>query len=61
MFIGIEVVLLHVAGRHETRRGYSPIDTRISITMGIGALVSFTVFKLATVVLFVFRWTYIAP
>ena len=61
VFIGIEVVLLHVAGRHETRRGYSPIDTRTSITMGIGALVFFTVFKLATMVLIVFLRTYIAP
>jgi sterol desaturase/sphingolipid hydroxylase (fatty acid hydroxylase superfamily) len=61
VFVGIEVVLLGVAERHETRRGYSPIDTRISITMGLGALVFFTVFKLATMVLFVFLWTYIAP
>ena len=29
--------------------------------MGIGALVFFTVFKLATMVLFVFLWTYVAP
>ena len=61
VFIGIEVVLLRVAGRHETLRGYSPIDTRTSITMGIGALVFFTVFKLATMVLIVFLRTYIAP
>jgi hypothetical protein len=29
--------------------------------MGLGALVFFTVFKLATMVLFVFLWKYIAP
>ncbi len=60
VFIGIEVVLLRVACHHEARKSYSSIDTRTSITMGIGALVFFAVFKLATMVLFVFLWTYVA-
>ena len=47
VLIGIEVALLPVAGHHEARKGYSSIDT--------------AVFKLATMVLFVFLWTYVAP
>ena len=46
VIIGIEVALLRVAGHHEARKGYSSIDT--------------AVFKLATMVLFVFLWTYVA-
>ena len=61
VFIAIEALLLRAAGPHETRRGYSPIDTRTSITMGLGALVFFGVFKLVTMVFFVFLSTYLAP
>lgn len=61
LFIALEALLLRAAGRHERRRGYSSIDTRTSLAMGVGALVFFGVFKLATMVLFVFLWTYLAP
>ena len=60
-FIGIEAALLRVAGDHETRTGYSAIDTRTSVSMGLGALVFATVAKLATMVLFVVMSTYAAP
>ncbi len=60
-FIGIEAALLRVAGGHETRTGYSAIDTRTSVSMGLGALVFATVAKLATMVLFVVMSTYAAP
>jgi len=61
VFIAIEVVLLRVAGEHETRGGYSAVDTRTSLTMGMGALVFMTLFKFLTMVLFVIMWTYLAP
>ncbi len=60
-FIGIEAALLRVTGDHETRTGYSAIDTRTSVSMGLGALVFATVAKLATMVLFVVMSTYAAP
>ncbi|MFE3025943.1 sterol desaturase family protein [Nocardia tengchongensis] len=46
---------------HEQGTGYLAVDTRTSISMGAGSLVSSLVFKLATLVLFVFLWEYVAP
>ncbi len=60
-FIVLEVILLRVGAHHEPGTGYSGIDTRTSLTMGVGSLVSSLVFKLGTLVLFVFLWTYVAP
>ncbi|ORV16479.1 sterol desaturase family protein [Mycobacterium celatum] len=60
-FIAIEVVLLRVAGHHETRTGYSKIDTRTSLSMGMGALVIAGVFKFAVLVVLGVLWTCVAP
>lgn len=41
--------------------GYLARDTRTSLSMGVGSLVSSAIFKAGSLVLFVFLWTYIAP
>ena len=59
--IAIEVAFFAREVRQERGKGYLAIDTRTSLTMGLGALVFMTVFKLATLVLFVFLWVHLAP
>ncbi|WP_067692481.1 sterol desaturase family protein [Nocardia jejuensis] len=46
---------------HEKTTGYLAKDTRTSLSMGVGSLVSSLIFKLATLVVFVFLWEYVAP
>lgn len=41
--------------------GYLAIDSRTSLTMGMGAMVFMVGFKMATLVLFTFLWVYVAP
>lgn len=60
LFVGIEAFLL----RHEQRqdlRGYSAIDTRTSVSMGVVSLLFTAVFKAATLILLVFLHQYVAP
>ena len=45
----------------EKTSGYLGKDTRTSLSMGLGAIVSMLVFKLASLVVFVFLWAYVAP
>ncbi|MBO0853819.1 MAG: sterol desaturase family protein [Nocardia sp.] len=45
----------------EVRTGYMARDARTSVSMGLGSIVSTMVLKAATLVLFVFLWTYLAP
>ncbi|MDF0532311.1 sterol desaturase family protein [Tsukamurella sp. 8F] len=62
--IAIEAGFYAYDARHEADahgRGYSGIDTRTSLSMGMGALVFMTGFKLLTLVLFVFLWVRFAP
>ncbi len=56
----VAVEALTLRDRDETT-GYEPRDTRTSVSMGMGSLVSSALFKAATLVLFVFLWTYLAP
>ncbi len=58
--IAIEALVLSHHDRDE-RTGYLAKDTRASISMGLGSLVFSALFKLATLVVFVFLWTYVAP
>ncbi|MFD8102566.1 sterol desaturase family protein [Nocardia fluminea] len=60
VFIAIEAAILHGAEQVEGKRGYSAIDSRTSIAMGLGSLVSILVFKVATLVVFVFLWSVVA-
>jgi len=61
MFIVLEVVLLRVAGHHEARTGYSTIDTRTSLSMGAGAVVIASAYKLVILVGLGIIWTFLAP
>lgn len=61
VFIALEVVMLRVVGDSEARTGYSKIDTRTSLSMGAGAVVIATVYKLVLMVALGFLWTYAAP
>ncbi|MBD8505172.1 sterol desaturase family protein [Hoyosella sp. G463] len=73
IFMGIEAIALrhhhhHEAGIAESEREAAPpprghlgIDTRTSLSMGAGALVFMAIFKLLTMVAFVFLFTYLAP
>ncbi|TDZ98520.1 Fatty acid hydroxylase superfamily protein [Mycobacteroides salmoniphilum] len=60
VFIAVEALSLR-SEPPEAGRGYRGIDTRTSITMGMGALVFMVVFKFATMVWFVAIWQYLAP
>lgn len=61
LFVALEAVLLRGAGHHEDRTGYSGIDTRTSVTMGMGAVTIAGVYKFAVLVVFGALWTYLAP
>ncbi|GAA4383635.1 sterol desaturase family protein [Tsukamurella soli] len=62
--IALEAAFYAYDARHEARaadQGYSGIDTRTSLAMGVGALSVMTLFKLITLVLFVYLWVEVAP
>ncbi|WP_280221027.1 sterol desaturase family protein [Nocardia neocaledoniensis] len=61
VLIGIEAASLRHAGEDSSPRAYSPIDTRTSLTMGMGAVVAMLIFKTLTLLLFVFVWVELAP
>ncbi|MGW4123567.1 sterol desaturase family protein [Nocardia sp. NPDC004711] len=58
--IAAEAVTLRDSDR-EQATGYLTPDTRASLSMGMGSMVSSFVFKTASLVLFVLIWTYLAP
>lgn len=60
--VAIEALLYTLEIREERleNRGYSAIDTRTSLSMGLGSLVTMVLFKMATLVLFVFLWANLA-
>ncbi|MFE3545327.1 sterol desaturase family protein [Nocardia sp. NPDC059177] len=59
LFLGMEILSLrHDAG---DRRGYHVADTRTSISMGLVSLAFTALFKVLTLVLFVFLWSTLAP
>lgn len=60
-FIAIEAVLMRIAGRREGRTGYSGIDTRTSLTFGLGAAVATLVYQPIVLVAFILLWTHVAP
>ncbi|TLF97565.1 sterol desaturase family protein [Nocardia cyriacigeorgica] len=61
-FLSIAVEVLALRDRdHEQVTGYLAKDTRTSLSMGFGSIVSSLIFKLATLVVFVFLWEYVAP
>ncbi|GGC58071.1 sterol desaturase family protein [Hoyosella rhizosphaerae] len=60
VFIAIELAALRFH-EHGHARGYNRVDTRTSLSMGAGSLVAYALFKLFTLLLFVFIWTYLAP
>jgi sterol desaturase/sphingolipid hydroxylase (fatty acid hydroxylase superfamily) len=62
VLVAIEAaVLRHVHHDEDQRRGYLGKDTRASITMGLGSLVSSGLFKAASLVVFVALWAVLAP
>ncbi|MFF2083364.1 sterol desaturase family protein [Nocardia sp. NPDC058176] len=61
VFIAIEAVSLRHAGHEDTPRAYSAIDSRTSISMGMGSVVAMALFKLLTLVLFVILYVELAP
>ncbi|MZD07075.1 C-5 sterol desaturase, partial [Streptomyces sp. SID5785] len=58
--IVIEAATLRDRDPGEPVTGYLARDTRTSLAMGVGSLVSSLLFKLATLVVFVFLWEYVA-
>ncbi|MEU6583585.1 sterol desaturase family protein [Nocardia sp. NPDC046763] len=58
--IAVEMTSLRDADR-EHATGYLARDTRTSLSMGLGSIVSSFVFKTASLVVFVLIWTYLAP
>ena len=59
--VALEAAIYAREARQDKGKGYSAIDTRTSLTMGLGALVFLTLFKLVSLVLFVFLWVHVAP
>ncbi|MCX8555181.1 sterol desaturase family protein [Mycolicibacterium mucogenicum] len=59
--IAVEAAFYAREVRQERGKGYLAMDTRTSLTMGLGALVFMTAFKLATLVFFTFLWVRVAP
>ncbi|MEU6559813.1 sterol desaturase family protein [Nocardia nova] len=68
LLYAVPVFILSIAVEAATLRdhddtestGYLARDTRTSLSMGFGSLASSLIFKLATLVLFVFLWKYVA-
>ncbi|MFE3228807.1 sterol desaturase family protein [Nocardia sp. NPDC059228] len=66
LLYAIPVFLLCIAVEMASLRdadatGYLARDTRTSLSMGLGSIVSSFVFKTASLVVFVLMWTYLAP
>ena len=65
IFIAIEATFYWWDARHEQRlgdeRGYRAVDTRTSLSMGLGALWFMALFKALTLVLFTWLWVAVAP
>lgn len=61
LFIGIEVAALRHTGQEDGRRGYSAVDARTSISMGVVSVGFTFLFKVLTLVLFVYLWSEFAP
>lgn len=59
--IVLEAVLMRVARHHESRTGYLKIDTRTSLSMGLGAVLVDSLFKSAMLAGFGLLWAYLAP
>ncbi|MGX1811133.1 sterol desaturase family protein [Nocardia sp. NPDC055321] len=57
----IEAAALRRHDHHEQATGYLARDTRTSLSMGSIALVFQLIFKLTTLVVYVFLWEYVAP
>lgn len=58
--IAVEMVSLRESDP-EQATGYLARDTRTSLSMGLGSIVSSFVFKTLSLVVFVLLWTYVAP
>lgn len=61
LFIAIEVAALRHAGQEGGRRGYSAVDSRTSIGMGVISTGFTVLLKVLTLVLFVYLWSEFAP
>ncbi|ART74264.1 C-5 sterol desaturase (plasmid) [Mycobacterium dioxanotrophicus] len=59
-FIAVEAAAVKAHNREHVT-GYLRKDTQTSLRMGLGSIVSSLLFKLSTLLVFVFLWTYAAP
>ncbi|MFC6012234.1 sterol desaturase family protein [Nocardia lasii] len=61
VFITVEALSLRHHDDDQTPRPYSKIDSRTSISMGMGALVAMLIFKALTLLVFVILYAELAP